>query len=252
MGFSKIILKSSKKFQPFIRNCIINFTKIAIGPEIVEETNTYVLIKDLLDPKEMPFEKTIKRMYILAGGMHNDAIRALKTDNMDLAEEVMERDDEIDRLHWLIGRQSNIVLRDIILSQKMGITLEDANFYQQLSRYLERIADHAVKIARNVKTVLEKGIRPELVEKIDVASNIAIDLIEQSLIARTNKDIRIANENIEAVSDLIEVCEGITIKPGENHVQSSIATSYIIESIRRSGEYAGDISELCMNNLINE
>jgi phosphate uptake regulator len=252
MGFSKIILKSSKKFEPFIRNCIINFTKIAIGPEIVEETNTYVQIKDLLDPKEMPFEKTIKRMYILSEGMHNDAIRALKTKDKELADEVIGRDDEIDRLHWLIGRQSNIVLRDIILSQKMGITLEDANYYQQMSRYLERIADHAVKIAKNVKILLEKGVREEIIEKIANASEISIDLIDQNLQARMNKDIKMANENIEAVSNLIEVCEGISIKPGENHVQASIATSYIVESIRRAGEYAGDISELIMNNVIND
>lgn len=252
MGFSKIILKSSKKFEPFIRNCIINFTKIAIGPEIVEETNTYLLIKDLLDPKEMPFEKTIKRMYILTEGMHNDAIRALKTKDKDLADEIIGRDDEIDRLHWLIGRQSNIVLRDIILSQKMGITLEDANYYQQMSRYLERIADHAVKIARNVKILLEKGVRKEIIDKIANASEIAVDLIDQNLQARMNKDIKMANENIEAVSNLIEVCEGISIKPGENHVKASIATSYIVESIRRAGEYAGDISELIMNNVINE
>jgi phosphate uptake regulator len=252
MGFSKIILKSSQKFEPFIRNCIIDFTKIAIGPEIVEETNTFVLIKDLLDPKEMPFEKTIKRMYILAEGMHNDAIRALKTKNKDLADEIISRDDEIDRLHWLIGRQSNIVLRDIILSQKMGISLEDANYYQQMSRYLERIADHAVKIATNVKIILENGLNEDIIEKIGVANKIAVDLIDQNLQARMNKDIKIANENIEAVSNLIEVCEGISIKPEQYHVKTSIATSYVVESIRRAGEYAGDISELIMNHLINE
>ncbi|TFF97414.1 MAG: phosphate uptake regulator PhoU [Promethearchaeota archaeon] len=253
MGFSKIILKSSGgKFEPIIRNCIIDFTKITIGPEIVEETNTFILIKDLLDPKEMPFEKTIKRMYILSEGMHNDAIRALKTNDQKLADEVIARDDDIDRLHWLIGRQSNIVLRDIILSQKMGISLEEANYYQQMSRYLERIADHAVKIAKNVKIVIEKGIRAEIIDQIAKANKIATDLIDQSLEARMNKDIKMANENIEAVSNLIELCEGISIKPGENHVQASIATSYIVESIRRAGEYAGDISELIMNNLINE
>jgi len=252
MGFSKIILKSSQKFEPFIRNCIIDFTKIAIGPEIVEETNTFVLIKDLLDPKEMPFEKTIKRMYILAEGMHNDAIRALKTKNKDLADEVISRDDEIDRLHWLIGRQSNIVLRDIILSQKMGISLEDANYYQQMSRYLERIADHAVKIATNVKIIVENGLSEDIIEKIGVANKIAVDLIDQNLQARMNKDIKMANENIEAVSNLIEVCEAISIKPEQYHVKTSIATSYVVESIRRAGEYAGDISELIMNHLINE
>jgi phosphate uptake regulator len=252
MGFSKITLKSSKKFEPFIRDCVINFTQIAIGPEIIEETNTYIVIKDLLNPKEMPFDKTLKRMYILAESMHEDSIRALKTRNKVLAEEVIKRDDDIDRLHWLIGRQSNIVLRDIILSQKMGITLEDANHYQLMSRFLERIADHAVKISKNVLILLEKGIEKELVEKISAASRIATELLNKSLDARMNKDIRMANNNIESVNKLVNACEGISTDSNGHHVETSIATSYIVESIRRTGEYSGDISELIINNLINE
>ncbi|MFO7797706.1 MAG: PhoU domain-containing protein [Promethearchaeati archaeon] len=252
MGFSKITIKSSKKFEPFIRDCVINFTQIAIGPEIIEESNTYIVIKDLLNPKEMPFDKTIRRMYILAESMHEDAIRALKTNNKNLAEEVIKRDDDIDRLHWLIGRQSNIVLRDIILSQKMGITLEDANHYQLMSRFLERIADHAVKIAKNVLILLEKGIEKEMVEKISAASRIAVELLEESLDARMNKDIRMANHNIESVNKLVTACEGISMNRNGHNLEISIATSYIVESIRRTGEYSGDISELIINNLINE
>ncbi len=253
MGFSKVVIKSSKKFEPFIRDCIIDFTQIAIGPEIIEETNTYILIKDLLNPKEMPFDKTIKRMFILADSMIEDAIKALKTKDKELAEEVIKRDNDIDRLHWLIGRQSNIVLRDIILSQKMGITLEDANHYQLMSRFLERIADHAVNISRNILFVIEQNvISKELIEKISAASRISIDLLNKTLDARMNKDIRMANENIELVKKLVIACEGITINPEQYHVESSITISYIIESIRRIGEYAGDISELVINNLINQ
>ncbi|MBN1214714.1 MAG: phosphate uptake regulator PhoU [Candidatus Lokiarchaeota archaeon] len=253
MGFSKIIIKSSKKFEPFIRDCVIEFTQIAIGPEIVEETNTFILIKDLLNPKEMPFDKTIKRMYILADSMIEDSIKALRAKNKELAEEVIKRDNDIDRLHWLIGRQSNIVLRDIILSQKMGISLEDANHYQLMSRLLERIADHAVNIAKNVLIDIEKNlITKELIEKISAASRIAIELLDRSLDARMGRDIKMANDNIDSVKKLLIACEGISIDPEKYKGESSIIISYIIESIRRIGEYSGDISELIINNLTNE
>jgi phosphate uptake regulator len=251
MGFSKITLKSSKKFKPFIRNCVINFTQIAIGPEIIEESNTYIVIKDLLSPKEMPFDKTIKRMFILAETMHEDAMRALKTKDTNLAEEIMKRDNDIDRLHWLIGRQSNIVLRDIILSQKMGISLEDANHYQLMSRFLERIADHAVKIAKNIQIILDDHIEDKLIQEITQASQKSIDLLGRSLEARMKRDIRIANDNIEAVRTLVEFCENIRFGNNNKSVETYIAISYIIESIRRTGEYAGDISEIVINNLID-
>ncbi|MFX1309581.1 MAG: PhoU domain-containing protein [Promethearchaeota archaeon] len=249
MGFSKIIIKSSKKFEPFIRDCIINFTQIAIGPEVVEESNNFIVIKDLLNPTEMPFEKTIKRMYILVHDMHEDAIKALETGDKNLAEEVIKRDNDVDRLHWLIGRQSHIVLRDIILCQKMGLTLEQANHFQQISRFLERVGDHAVRIAKNMLLIDYKKIEKDLIKNILIASNISLDLLDKSLDAWLQKSIILANENIEAIKELISTTEKISLNTS-NSVEFSIAIGYIIESIRRTGEYAGDISEIIINNLV--
>ncbi|MBD3341927.1 MAG: phosphate uptake regulator PhoU [Candidatus Lokiarchaeota archaeon] len=252
MGYSKIVIKSSKKFEPFVRDCVINFTQIAIGPEIIEESTQNILIKDLLNPKEMPFEKTIRRMYILAETMHEDAITALKTSDKELAEEVIKRDNDIDRLHWLICRQSSIVLRDIILSQKMGITLEDANHYQQMSRLLERTGDHAVKIAKNAIKIIDSGNGATVIEKIVTASEISIKILKKSLDAWLQKDMVLANKNIESIAELIETCEEKTISADHSDIETYVASSYIFESIRRTGEYAGDISEIIINNLIKE
>lgn len=249
MGFSKIIIKSSKKFNSLIRDTITNFTQIAIGPEIVEESNNFILIKDLLNPKEMPFEKTIKRMYILVQGMHEDSINALETGESELAEEVIKRDNDVDRLHWLIGRQSHIVLRDIILCQKMGITLEQASHYQQMSRFLERIGDHASRIAKNVLILLEYKIDEKLKEEIKAVSRLSLDLLNKSLDAWLQKSIILANENIEDIKQLISTTEKISLNTNGN-VQISIAIGYIIDSIRRTAEYSGDISEIIINNLV--
>jgi phosphate uptake regulator len=249
MGFSRILIKSSKKFEPLIRDTITNFTQIAIGPEIVEESNNIIVIKDLLNPKEMPFEKTIKRMYILVQGMHEDSINALETKNNDLAEEVIKRDNDVDRLHWLIGRQSHIVLRDIILCQKMGITLEQASHFQQMSRFLERIGDHASKIAKNVLILMKHELEKTLKEEIKAISVLSIDLLNKSLDAWLQKSLVLANENIEDIKKLIVATEKISLNT-INIAEVSIALGYIIESIRRTAEYSGDISEIIINNLV--
>jgi phosphate uptake regulator len=252
MGYTKIILTSSRRYEPFIRDCIVSFTKTAIGMEIIEETNQKIVVKDLLNPKEMPFEHTIKRMYILVESMHEDSIEALTTQDKILAEEVIKRDDEVDRLHWLIGRQSHIALKDILLCQKMGVSLEDAIQYQQFSRLLERIGDHAVKIAKNVIKLLDKKIDPILVEEISSASELAIKtVLISSLDAWLQKDIALANKNIDGVKELVKLCETIIFEPNNNDIDTSIPIGYIVESIRRAGEYAGDICEVIINSLIN-
>jgi len=249
MGYTVITIKSSKKFEPFIRDTIINFTQIAIGPEIVEESNNIIKMKDLLNPKEMPFEKTIRRMYVLAQDMHENAIKAMNTGDKTLAEEVIKRDDEVDRLHWLIGRQSHIVLRDIILCQKMGITLEDISHFQSMSRFLERISDHAVKIAKNVLLIKSQVIDKKLISDLLNVSKFCLKMLEVSLDAWLNKNINLANENIESVKNLIEACENIFLKLDKSS-EFSVPIGYIIESIRRTGEYSVDICEVIINKLI--
>ena len=251
MGYSEIIITSSKKMDSLLRETIINFTKIVIGPEVVDETNNQIVLKDLLNPKEMPFEKTMRRMYILAENMHKDVIKALKSNDKELSNEIIKRDNDVDRLHWLIGRQSNIVLKDIILAQRMGVTLEEAHVFHLISRLLERIADHAVNIANNVLRINASSIEKETMNNIENASEISMNLLVNSLDSWLQKDINRANENIELTNTLKDACEKITYNLNGLSIEQSIALSYIIESIRRTGEYSADISELIINYLVS-
>jgi len=75
---------------------------MTIGQEVAEETDTLIMIKDLLNPAEMPFDNTIKRMFVIVKNMHGDAITALETHNNALALDVINRDMDSDRLNWLI------------------------------------------------------------------------------------------------------------------------------------------------------
>ena len=92
-------------------------------------------------------------------------------------------------------------------------------------------------------------IDENLIYQIENASNLSLDLLNKSLDAWLQKDINLANESIELIGDLISTTEKISFD-SSNNTESSIAIGYVIESIRRTGEYAGDISEVIINNLI--
>jgi phosphate uptake regulator len=117
-----------------------------------------------------------------------------------------------------------------------------------MSRFLERIGDHASKIAKNVLTLIEHKIEEGLKEKIKIVSNLSLDLLNKSLDAWLQKSISLANENIENIKKLISATEKITLTT--SNAKISIAIGYIIESIRRTAEYSGDISEIIINNLV--
>jgi phosphate uptake regulator len=248
MGYSIIeIITSKEKFQTEFRECIQSFTDITMGTEIIEESNNRINIKDLLNPKEMPFQKIIRRMYVLAQDMHEEAVKALEMGDKVLAEKVIVRDDEIDKLNWLVERQSHIVLRDIILCQKLGITLEDASNFQLIAKFLERIADHATNIARNVLNIDFDKIDEILLQNIYDASEFSLSMLNMSLDAWLQKDISLANENIDSLKELAIITKNIKIKGNQS---PSIQLSSIVESIKRTGEYSSDISEIIINNLI--
>jgi len=251
-GYSNIIIRSKERIAPFIRDSIIKFTQVAIGPEIMEEDIGIITIKDMLNPAQMPFEKTIQRMYILVRTMHEDAMTSLQNSDQALAEEVMTRDNDVDRLHLLVARQSNMILRDSMLSKKMGVTPEDAIHYFIISRILERVGDHAAKLESSVIPLI-KGKKPidrKIVQKITDASTMALGILENSVEALLNKDLERAHRTIESVSKLSPKCEAIAGHPQKKEGPAPIALSYIAESIRRTGEYSGDIAELVINNAL--
>jgi phosphate uptake regulator len=249
-GYTSIKIKSSKRMPPPMRVIIRKFTQTTIGQEIVEETDTTITLKDLLNPTEMPFDKTIRRMHIIVKSMHEDVMRALEENDRKLAEDVISRDNDVDRLHWLVARQHNIILRNVSLAEKMDTTLEISSICFLISRIIERIGDHVVRISQNILNLVDDKLNKEIVERIHSASELSLDIFNKSIGAFFRRDIKASNENIDSVSRLESLCEEINTLALQQIGVTAISIGYIVESIRRVGEYAEDISEIVINHLV--
>ncbi len=248
-GYNCIKIKSSKRMPPDIRVIVRRFTQTTIGQEVVEETDTSIILKDLLNPTEMPFDKTIKRMHIIVKSMHEDAMHALENSDRKLAEDVVSRDNDVDRLHWLVARQHNIILRNVSLAEKMNVTTEISSTFALISRIIERIGDHEVRIAQNILKLVDNTANQEIFDHIHSASDLALDIFNKSVGSFYKKDIKASNENIESVKRLESICEKINTLALQQKGVTAISVGYIVESIRRIGEYAEDISETAINYL---
>jgi len=249
-GYSVIKIKSSKRVPPIIVATTRKFTEIAIGQEVVEETSTSITIKDLLNPAEMPFSSTIKRMQVIIKSMHEDTMHALETSDKTLAEEVKIRDNDVDRLHWLIARQYNIIMQNVSLAEKMNITIGMSSTCFLISRIVERIGDHIVRISQNIINLSKSKLNQNIIYLIKSTSNLAINIFNKSIESFFRKNIQAANENIESVIKLEKFCEEINTLILKQKGVIAISVGYIVESIRRIGEYAEDISETVINHLI--
>jgi len=252
MGFNMIRLTSKQGFPPYVRSVVRDFTQMTIGQEVVEETETVIVIKDLLNPAEMPFDNTIKRMFVIVKNMHKDAITALETHNKTLAEDVIKRDIDADRLNWLIARQTNMIMLHASLSRKMGISPDMAMHYYILSRIIERVGDHAVRIAEHAIPIIEIDLDKKTLTSIKKASTLSLEIFDRSIVSFFNSDMKEANRNIESINALENICGEINNSILKHDTQIAISLNYISESIRRAGEYAGDLSETVINLLVVE
>jgi phosphate uptake regulator len=249
-GFNIIRLKTKQRFSPFVRTVVRDFTQMTIGQEVVEETETVITIKDLLNPAEMPFDNTVKRMSVIVKSMHEDTITALETHNKTLAQDVINRDMDADRLNWLIARQTNMIMQNASLSRKMGISTSMAMNYYMLSRIIERVGDHAVRIAEHSLPIIEADIDKKILVAVKKSSIMSLEIFDRSIVSFFNSDMREAHRNIESISALENICEDINNMVLKQDTIIAISIGYIAESIRRAGEYAGDISETVINLLV--
>jgi phosphate uptake regulator len=251
-GFTAIRITTKQRYPPFVRTVVRNFTRMTIGQEVVEETGTAITIKDLLNPSEMPFDNTIKRMYVIIRAMHEDAISALESHNRALATDVINRDEDVDRLNWLIARQTNMILQNTSLSRKMGISPGMAMNYYMLSRIIERVADHAVRIAEHSLPILDVDFDKKFMSAIRKASALSLEIFDRSIVSFFNADMRDAHRNIESITALETICGDINNLVLKQDTLIALNIAYISESIRRAGEYAGDISETVINLLVED
>ena len=251
-GYTTIIITSKARIPTPVRLVVRDFSQMTIGPEVVEETDTRIILKDLLNPAEMPFENTIKRMFVIVKNMHLDAIMALETRNKDLADDVIARDKDVDRLHWLIARQTNMILKDAGLARKMEVSTSKVVNTYIISRIIERIGDHAVRLTEYGQKISDYEVDDRMLAAIRKASTLALTLFDKSIVSFFNGDLGGSHKNIENVEKLEKICEHINELAMKKDPFVAVSLRYIAESIRRSGEYSGDISESIINYLVEE
>ncbi len=250
-GFTIIRITIKTRFPPFVRTVVRDFTRMTIVQEVVEETESTITIKDLLNPSEMPFDNTIKRMVVIVKTMHEDAVSALETHNRTLATDVISRDTDADRLNWLIARQTNMLIQNASLSRKMGISPNLAMHYYMLSRIIERVGDHAVRIAEHSLPIIDMDFDTKFMNAIKRSSALSLEIFDRSVTSFFTAELKEAHRNIESITALEKICGDINNMVLKQDALVALNIAYISESIRRAGEYAGDISETVINLLVD-
>ncbi len=249
-GYNTIEIRS-KKIDPNMRRAIRDFSKMVVGPEIIDENEKCVVLQDLLNPGEFSQIKGLRRMYLLVKSMHMDSILALKNREKNLASDVILRDGDVDRLDWMIAKQYNLILNDAEIAKTIGVSSEKSLNYMLISRIIERIGDHATKISESILLLDGLKINDKIVKEITNESDLSLEILEKSMNAFFSENLDEANEAIDLSNKLNKMSDSLMKKIREQESDVVVSLSSIIESVRRTGLYATDISEIAINYIFS-
>ena len=251
-GYNMIELSSKTKLTPDVRQKIRSMTHQVIGPEIIDESKDMVKIKDLLDCSDLSIPQSLKRMYIITRGMHRDAILALKESDETLASDVESRDDEVDRFYWIVAKQYNQILRDMFFADKMEIRPQEALGHLLVARSIERIADHAKKLAGFTKLVPQDN---RMIEDVGKVSDSILKVFDESITAFNRTNFVLSNEVVQKCRNLSVKTEFLRQQILSMHSDNSgmvVALAFIVDSLERTRAYVIDIAETAINHQFSK
>jgi len=192
----------------------------------------------------------ITRMRLVSTTMLADAVTALVEDDDDLAADVVQRDDDVDRLWSMVSRVFRSVLRDPSAAAAIGLDRETCFDYHSSARQLERIGDHAAKIATHAGTL---GTPPEdaseaLAELLEGST----EIIEMSMDALLEDDpdhaTQLANDARQRVVRIDELAKAVDDTIRTLEPQQAQLLGLIVDSLSRSADYGGNIAETALQN----
>lgn len=216
-----------------------------IGPEILEETVNKVLIQDLIDPEELQSERALRRIKTVVRSMIQDALSALVANDREMAADVIQRDDDVDRLYLLVSRQFTEILRSGSVKQESLDPITAFN-YTRAATNLERMADHAARIAAMILKC-DCILPTKIVEKMSKISPQLLDLVEDSISSLLTLNSGKANEVIELSRQLRKQINQMVSNSSFSDEHEGALLRMAATSIERMLDYIKNIGELAIN-----
>ncbi|WP_246282674.1 phosphate signaling complex PhoU family protein [Natronomonas halophila] len=235
-GADAIEVRSKTGLSTAQRRLASSIVTDLVGMEIAEESETELRIRSLLNAAEVSLERTIEQLRNLALPMHRDAIEAVRTDDAEFAAQVAARDDDVDRLFALVSRQFHRVLTDVREMEHLepGHLRAFAQF--RIARQLERVADHAERIA----AVTDRQPAGPPTEVADRLAGFGADARRVVTTALDGDAARALGQR----ADVLDAADTFDRELHDSRTESTYLYGRIVERVRRTAEHGGNVAEV--------
>ena len=255
LGYKTINVKPKNgRLNPHQRNAVKEAVKrMLMGSEIIADSTSGITVQVLVNLLELSVDGAFKRMIHLAKSMSSDAILAVKENNLELAQEVINTDDEVDRFGCYIIRQLKIAIQNEHMLKEMGFrNARNCLGYRLIVKNIERTGDHAAFIAKDL-IEFKKSVKKEILQKLQEMNEFCLTVLDDSCLALFKEDYNQAEKTITKIEEITKYEKKVrdaskSLKDAEEIYRVRRMT----ENIRRVAEYASDIAEIVLNMNIEK
>lgn len=233
-GIQEIRVKASTVDKD-MKSTVSRFVSVAMGMEVVEEDSSGIVIKDLINPAELPMHRSMRMMSSLVVSMITDVIRALKFNDVALADGVKARDNDVDKYHYHLLRQFNMLCEHPAYLEDLDVDYKTGARYILLSRTLERIGDHSVKMASMCGQTMDSDLMEPVLNTCAEAINRCIRHFGSM---GSDEIVGVLNEIDNVIEILSKAMEDAGYCP-------------IMESARRISHYTRDLLEISLDHVLD-
>lgn len=253
VGFDSVTLVDSTGHDRDRRAAIEDTVVELSGFELLESTDSRIRLTNLIDAENVDIRKSALRLRLVTLAMHRDAVTAVADGDATLARQVVDRDTEADKLFAMVTRHFRRSLTDLGEIEKLDLCRATLFEYYYACRQFERIADHAVKIAR---FVLDDGATLPDSFPVSVTSlgSSARQVIDDAA------DVILADAGIEAAYSALSERDSLADQLDEldrdlyhhDDPAEAYVAGLVLDSIRRTAEYGANVAGVAVQQVSRE
>ncbi len=245
-GYDFIDIISEGNISPNERDLIKKAIEKLIGIEIVEETAKKISLQCLV-ALTLPLDKSLERTYGIASQMHQDSINALLENDEKLAKNVIERDDDVDRLYFFTVRQLRASVQDPKTAKKIGVSAVECLDFRVVAKSIEFLADLAADIGSRALKLQNFKLHPQIANLILEISSIAFNMNAKAMEALKTHSMDLSKEVIDKMRPAILEKIDFTREQLElGKYGKTVHLEAIIDDLDRISEVGVDIADLIM------
>jgi phosphate uptake regulator len=247
LGYDIIRVEGKERISVEDRERVKETVRRLVGLEIVEEDYMQIVTQCLLEPSAFPPEKILRREYSIAAGMHRDAVTALVDGDVHLAKNVVARDDEVNRLYFLLVRILRTVIQNPGLSEKLGILPIDCLDYRLVASLVESIGDQSVMVAQKAMGLEGVKLEKTVLGAVTKLHGFVFDAHEKALRALFGRDVALAESlRVEGRKKFVSMFREVENVVGSLSGEAAPHVLAVVSFLGRIFDAGVDIADLVM------